>query len=549
MSDISSVLSRDDMLALIESGQELSAQITLDTLLQNILAKASHLTDSPDTSIILQHEEPEVNRFKEGKKDADEEGWLYVAAATGDNATWLETTFGKHSAKAIPIKGSKAGKVLTTGKSIVENKVEGHFKGVDEETGKPTESMVCVPLGVGSGAMGVMQILNKPRNNYDDHDRVLLELFASQAAVAIKNAQLFKSVLAHSGFFTRFTGTDRLVEITRDLRRPAHLETLTILFADMRGFTQLCHSIGSPVSIQKQLNQFISMLTEEVIVHDGMVNKFLGDGLMALFRSENHAERAVKTAFEIVDRFGEMKAKWNDKSSEQLDFLDIGIGIVTGEVTIGGIGTETVRDFTAIGSAVNLAAAFENGARDGKRIIVNHITYAAVKDGVEAESLGDFVLKKAKQTVGIKHKRYSLKKLDSLHAQKIFISHSHGDRQLVEEKIVQPLKHLGVKTWYALTDVRQGSVWTAEIRKGLEECTSMVVVVSKNSSGSKWVRIEVDLAFSMDRMLDKIVPLLLDETAPETVNSYLLARQGIDVRATPNVAEEILRFIRGAIKR
>ena len=535
MSNTSSALSRDDMLALIESGQELSAQITLDTLLQNILKKASHLTDSPDTSIILRHEE--------------RKGWLYVAAATGDKAAWFETTFGKYSAKAIPIKKSKAGKVLTSGKSIVENKVKGHFKGVDEETNKVTESMVCVPLGVGKSALGVMQILNKPNGNYDDHDRVLLELFASQAAVAIKNAQLFKSVLAHSGFYTRFTDTHRLVEIMRDLRRPAHLETLTILFADMRGFTQLCHSIGSPVTIQKQLNQFISMLTEEVIVHDGMVNKFLGDGLMALFRSENHAERAVKTAFEIVDRFGEMKAKWNDKSSEQLDFLDIGIGIVTGEVTIGGIGTETVRDFTAIGSAVNLAAAFENGARDKKRIIVNHLTYSAVKDGVEAERLEDFVLKKAKQTVGIEHKRYSLKKLDTLHSQKIFISHSHGDRQFVEKKIVQPLKHIGVKTWYALTNVRHGSVWTAEIRKGLEECTGMVVVVSKNSSGSKWVRTEVDLAFSMGRMLDKIVPLLLDDTAPETVNSYLLARQGIDVRATPNVADEIVRFITDAIKR
>jgi len=490
MSNTSSALSRDDMLALIESGQELSAQITLDTLLQNILKKASHLTDSPDTSIILRHEE--------------RKGWLYVAAATGDKAAWFETTFGKYSAKAIPIKKSKAGKVLTSGKSIVENKVKGHFKGVDEETNKVTESMVCVPLGVGKSALGVMQILNKPNGNYDDHDRVLLELFASQAAVAIKNAQLFKSVLAHSGFYTRFTDTHRLVEIMRDLRRPAHLETLTILFADMRGFTQLCHSIGSPVTIQKQLNQFISMLTEEV---------------------------------------GEMKAKWNDKSSEQLDFLDIGIGIVTGEVTIGGIGTETVRDFTAIGSAVNLAAAFENGARDKKRIIVNHLTYSAVKDGVEAERLEDFVLKKAKQTVGIEHKRYSLKKLDTLHSQKIFISHSHGDRQFVEKKIVQPLKHIGVKTWYALTNVRHGSVWTAEIRKGLEECTGMVVVVSKNSSGSKWVRTEVDLAFSMGRMLDKIVPLLLDDTAPETVNSYLLARQGIDVRATPNVADEIVRSI------
>lgn len=517
------------MVALLESGKELSSQIALEALLEKILAKASELTESPDTSIILRHEE------RDG---------LYVAAATGDKAAWVQTTFGKDSAKAIPIKGSKAGNVLLTGKSIIENRVEDHFKGVDEETDKVTESMVCVPLGSGASAIGVMQILNKRSGNYDDHDRVLLEHFASQAAVAIKNAQLFKSVIAHSGFYTRFTATDNLVEITNDLRRPAHLETLTILFADMRGFTQLCQTIGSPASIQSQLNQFMSMLTQEVILHDGMVNKFLGDGLMALFREDNHPERAVKTAFEMVDRFREMKIKWNDQTSEQLDFLDIGIGIVTGEVTIGGIGSETVRDFTAIGSAVNLAAALENGARNGKRIVVNQVTYNAVKDAVEVEHLEDFILKKPGQKVGISHKRYSLKRVHPLRGQKIFISHSHQDRQFVENQIVKPLKELGIQTWYAYSDVPKGSVWTAKIREGLTDCTGVVVVVSKNSSGSKWVRIEVDLAFSMERMLDKIILLRLDKTPPESVNSLLLALQGIDAQVTPNVAKEIVDFVR-----
>src|SRR5262249_32680508 len=161
--------------------------------------------------------------------------------------------------------------------------------GVDEETKKVTESMVCVPLTVGGDRLGGMQILNKSSGSYDDHDRILLEHFASQAAVAIKNAQLFESVLAHSGFYMRVEDPRKLFEVMRELARPARDDVATIFFADMRGFTQLCQSLGDAADRQKHVNEFISMLAEEVLAQDGMVNKFLGDGLMALFRGGNHA--------------------------------------------------------------------------------------------------------------------------------------------------------------------------------------------------------------------------------------------------------------------
>ncbi|MBI5505745.1 MAG: TIR domain-containing protein [Deltaproteobacteria bacterium] len=516
------------MLALIESGRELSGQVTLEALLQRILARAGQLTDSPDTSVILSH---------------DGRDGLYVAAATGDKAEWVLTTFGKHSLKSIPVEGSKAGTAYSTGRSILENKVRGHFEAVDHETKKVTESMVCVPLRAGEEAIGAMQILNKRSGEYTEHDRILLEHFASQAAIAIKNAQLFESLLAHSGLYIRLDPAMRPAELMRELHRPAHTEELTVLFADMRGFTQLCNSMRSPARVQDHLNEYISMLAEEVIVHDGMVNKFLGDGVMALFRHDNHAERAVKTAFRIVDRFSEIKAGWNDRSSEDLSFLDVGIGIVTDEVTIGAIGSETVRDFTAIGAAVNLAAAFELVARDGKRIIVNHLTYRLVKEQVEAESLEDYVLKKPGQTVGIRHNRYFLKRLAEPSDQSVFVSHSHDDRDFVESRLVLPLKELGIRTWYASNDIPKGSIWTAEIRKALSECTWMLIVVSKNSSGSEWVRLEVDLAVGLGHMLGKMIPIQLDETSPARVNEYLVSMQAIDGRTTAELAATIAALL------
>jgi class 3 adenylate cyclase len=377
---------------------------------------------------------------------------------------------------------------------------------------------------------------------------VLLEHFASQAAVAIKNAQMFESLLAHSGFYTRLNAPSKLVELMRELHEPAHLERLTILFADMRGFTQLCQTLNSAREIQNRLNEFISMLAEEVISCDGMVNKFLGDGVMALFRHDNHAERAVKAAFQIVERFREMKQRWDDESSEQLGFLEVGTGIVTDEVTIGAIGSEKVRDFTAVGSAVNLAAALEKEARDGKWIIANHLTYRDVKDQLEAESLEDYVLKKPGQTVGVRHKRYWLKKLGEPLKRRIFVSHSHLDGQFVQSRLLQPLKELGIDTWCATDDIPKGALWPAAIRTALSQCTWMIVVVSKNSSESDWVRLEVDMAVGLGRMTGKIIPVQLDDTGPGKVNEYLVSMQMVDARVTEQMAVSIAKVIDGASK-
>jgi adenylate cyclase len=521
-------LSEKDMMELIQSARELSAEVTLDELLKRILEKASKLTNSPDTSVILRHE--------------DREG-LYVAAATGEKANFILAKFGKASVDAIPIKGSKAGIVYETRKSIVENKITGHFKGVDKETHKITNSMVCAPLCIGDESIGVMQILNKASGNYNDYDRLLLEHFASQAAVAIKNAQLFESMLAHSGLYSRVTDGGKLSDLMKELNKPAHAETLTVLFADMRGFTQLCQSVRSPNEVQTLLNEFISMLSDEILINDGVVNKFLGDGVMALFRANDHEIRAVKASFQIVERFNELKKKWNDSRNEQLDFLDIGIGIVTDEVTLGAVGSKRVRDFTAIGSAVNLAAALEHEARDGNRIVTSHTTYRAVRDQISAVQLDDYVLKKPGQALGVRHKRYSLNKFERSAEQQVFICHSHADRTFVENDLVKPLKDLGIKTWYCVDDIRAGNLWVSAIRHALSQSTWIAVVVSKNAVSSDWMRIEVDTALALGQMRDRIIPISIDDTPYKMVNEFLATMQGIDAVATPLVAKKIAALI------
>lgn len=517
------LLTTDDFRALAHSGRELTKQIGLETLLQGILDTAGRLTESPETSIILRN---------------DSQPMLYFAAATGDEAEWVLSTFGIHSEKQIPIDGSKAGSVYETGVSLVENVVEDHFSGVDNETKNVTKSMVCVPLRVGSERLGVMQVLNKSTGDYTPRDRVILEYFADQASVAIRNAKLLESLLAHSGLYGSTRTTDELLARMREVDQVARTETLSVMFADMRGFTQLCQSLLNPVLVQERLSEFISMLSQAIIEEDGLVNKFLGDGVMALFQGEGGSSRAVRCAFSMVQQFSEMKLLWNDNSNQQLDFLDLGVGITTDQVILGGIGSSSVRDYTAIGTAVNLAAAFEAAARNGNQILCDQLTYRNAIDLVSKVDVPeDFVLKKPGQDVGVRYKCYSLESL-SAEQSRVFISHSHQDKEFVETLIAQ-LQERGVETWYSVEDVRKGSLWTAEIRKAIARCNWMAVIVSKNSANSKWIRREVDLALTAEHLEDRIVPVVMDDTSLGEVNEYLSTMQAVFRSTSDDIAKSL----------
>jgi class 3 adenylate cyclase/putative methionine-R-sulfoxide reductase with GAF domain len=522
-------LKKADYVALIESGKQLTSEIDIDDLLQQILKTAGQLTDSPDGSILLYDEE------RLG---------LYFAAAIGESGSMLLKNWGESSNQRVPIQGSKAGVVFSTGEPLVVDSLEAdpeHYKGVDQQTHRKTNSMICVPLTFASETMGVIQILNKRTGNYAQRDRMLLENFSGQASVALRNARLFKDVLAHMGLYTSRDATD----LVNQLRKPAHQETLTVMFADMRGFTQLCQVLNNPALIQNLLDEFLSMLSEQVTMHGGIVNKFLGDGLLALFRQDDSAKRAVKSAFAIMNRFGSLRDNWEETSSQELSFVDIGMGIVTGEVILGTIGSARVRDFTAIGTPVNLAAAFEAAARGGKRILVDQITYNAVKDLV-ADAIGPdtFELRKADQTVRIKYKQYQLVRLKPDVPTRLFIAHNKRDREFVEKELTEALAKFGIETWYSRFDVLPGENYVDAIKAGLLKCDWVVVVVSKNSAASDWVAVEVRTAFGDPRLKSKIIPVVLDDTDLTSISDQLRLLNWVDSREVKSVAESLYkRFI------
>jgi class 3 adenylate cyclase len=519
------LLTKDDLMVLVESGQELTAQVDLDELLQRILTKACELTESPDSSVILYNIEKDT---------------LYFAAATGEKAEFLLTNWGENSNQQVPLKGSKAGQVFESGRSIIVNSFEDdsvHYKGVDSTTSKHTDSMICSPLMVQNEPIGVVQILNKD-GIYTERDLVLLEYFSSQAAIAIRNASLFADLIAHMGFYGSNEKGKGPIEIIQELEKTARSEVLTVLFADMRGFTQLAQTLNSPENTQNRLNEFLTMLAEEVIKHNGIINKFLGDGLMAIFRDHNHPKRALLTAFSMLDSFDKIKSVWNDETNQVLDWLDIGIGIATDSVIVGAMGGKRVRDFTVIGNAVNLASIFECNARDGKRILVDNITYQKARDIIgDFDGPSEFVLQKPGQSIGVPYKQYHVKSLKSPEETYVFLSHCSDDRDFAKKRIVEPLGRFGIHTWYAPDDIPKGGEWIRAIEEGFGKCQWMAVIVSKASVQSEWVRREVDLAVADPKKKGRIISILIDDTKPEDLNKFLSIMQYIDARDEPRIAE------------
>jgi adenylate cyclase len=169
---------------------------------------------------------------------------------------------------------------------------------------------------------------------------------------------------------------------------------MSVLFSDMRGFTTLSES-GEAEDLVRQLNQYFTRMVDVVFAHRGTVDKFVGDMIMALYGAPlddpDHADHAVQTALAMVRELDQLNRLW---MVEGRTALDIGIGINSGEMIAGNIGSDTIMSYTVIGDNVNLGARLESLNKDfGTRILISEATRRQLKGTYALRALGDVVVK------------------------------------------------------------------------------------------------------------------------------------------------------------
>ena len=177
---------------------------------------------------------------------------------------------------------------------------------------------------------------------------------------------------------------------------------MTVLFSDIRGFTTVTED-GNPEALVAQLNEYFSRMVEIVFRHKGTVDKFVGDMVMALFGAplddRDHADHAVRAAIDMVKELGELNRAWTARGMPE---LDIGVGINSGEMIAGNIGSASIMSYTVIGDNVNLGSRLESLNKDYKtRIIMSDATRTRLTNPYDTRPLGDVKVKGKTRTVAI----------------------------------------------------------------------------------------------------------------------------------------------------
>ena len=177
---------------------------------------------------------------------------------------------------------------------------------------------------------------------------------------------------------------------------------MTVLFSDIRGFTTMTEK-GNAEELVAQLNEYFSTMVEVVFRHHGTVDKFVGDMVMALFGAPvddaDHAEHALAAAVEMVSQLGELNRKWLAGGKVQ---LDIGIGINSGDMIAGNIGSERIMSYTVIGDNVNLGSRLESLNKEFQtRIIISDATRTRLRTAPTMRPLGEVTVKGKSLAVSI----------------------------------------------------------------------------------------------------------------------------------------------------
>jgi len=357
---------------LYEVNQVLGSLMLLPDLLERILAIVFDVLPAERGVILLKQ---------------PEEGFVPVAGRTREGG----------AAEEIPISSTLLTKVINERVALLSGDV------LQDARLDPSESIVVqgitscltVPMVHREVVLGVIHLDTRGAYGaFTEKDLEMVTAIATQSAVAVENARLLQKVeqtaVARENL-SRYLGPELVEAVMNgetDFATEGSTKTATILFADIRGFTSLSERIP-PQLVVKLLNEYFEIMVDIILDRGGVVDKFVGDEIMAVWgvpeAGDDDAFDAVSAAIKMQQAlcmYNEERARMDEEP------IYMGIGINTGQVVAGNLGSSKRMQFTVIGDAVNLASRLE-GLTEREQILMSQTTYELVKDRVHCLDRGD----------------------------------------------------------------------------------------------------------------------------------------------------------------
>jgi adenylate cyclase len=357
-----------------ELGRSIGLEVNLDLLLEQIITKAFELIPC-DRGVILIMEDgvpqPRVAKTRDGRKDQ-----IVLSRAI------LSEVVGQKTA------------VLSSDATM-----DSRFSGSHSIILSGMRSTMTVPLVHHDELLGIMHLDSMVATNaFAEKDLQLFTGIASQAAVSIHNSMLAAKIEHEAKTRAQFQRllspnlVEQVVAGKLQLEKGGALSEVTLLFSDIRGFTPMSES-REPQEIVRMLNEYFELMVDVIFKHQGTLDKFVGDEIIALFGAPVPLPEAELKAVECALDMQKVLAEFNrSRVAQGLEEIKIGVGINTGHVVTGAIGSSRALQYTAIGDAMNVASRLCSTAK-ADQIIVSQTTFERVQDHVSAVALPPLRLK------------------------------------------------------------------------------------------------------------------------------------------------------------